>query len=456
MEYLIIGASAAGISAVETIRSVDKNGKITVVSDENYPIYSRCLLSYYLAGAIDEKKLKYRENDFYTKYNVNAIIGKKVEEVLKEKKVQLTGGTSLQFDKLLIATGSRSKTEKIPGAQLEGVFGLRNIEDAKGIEKRLEKTKTAVMLGGGLIGLRAAYALHKRGVKVIVVVKSKQVLSQILDEEGASFVQKEMEKQGIKILTGLSATEIVGNYDVNGVMLENGVKIDCEIVVIGKGVQANTELVKGTDIKTEWGIIVDDELKTTVSDIYSAGDVAQTSDLITGEKTINALWPNAVIQGKIAGLNMAGKNIERSEIPEAPAPVGRGFTPRSGVKYDGSLAMNSIEFFGLPTISYGITKPKGEGYEFIVRKNEIKKNYKKLVLKDNKIIGFVLVGDVDNAGVYGSLLKKKIDVLSIKTGLLENNFNFAKILPLIKEHKDKFFEKEYDEVFPRGINAVKR
>ncbi|MFA5778541.1 MAG: FAD-dependent oxidoreductase [Elusimicrobiota bacterium] len=429
MNYVIIGASAAGISAIESIRETDKNGKITIVSDEDYPIYSRCLLSYYLAGTISEEKLKYRDDDFYKKNNVNAILGKKVELVLPDKKVKLSDSTIVPFDKLLIATGSRSKTEKIPGVQLEGVFGLRNIADAKKIEERLNKTKTAVMLGGGLIGLRAAYALYKKGVKVIVVVKSKQVLSQILDEEGASFVQKEMEKQGIKILTGLSATEIVGNKDVNGVVLENGVKIDCEIVVIGKGVQANTELVKGTDIKTEWGIIVDDELKTTVSDIYSAGDVAKTSDLITGEKTINALWPNAVIQGKIAGLNMAGKNI----------------------KYDGSLAMNSVEFFGLPTISYGITKPKGEGYEFIVRKN-----YKKLVLKDNKIVGFVLAGDVDNAGVYGSLLKKKIDVSSIKTGLLENNFNFAKILPLIKEHKDKFFEKEYDEVFAERINAVKR
>ncbi|PIU82789.1 MAG: NAD(P)/FAD-dependent oxidoreductase [Elusimicrobia bacterium CG06_land_8_20_14_3_00_38_11] len=429
MNYVIIGASAAGISAIESIRETDKNGKITIVSDEDYPIYSRCLLSYYLAGTISEEKLKYRDDDFYKKNNVNAILGKKVELVLPDKKVKLSDSTIVPFDKLLIATGSRSKTEKIPGVQLEGVLGLRNIEDAKKIEVRLDKTKTAVMLGGGLIGLRAAYALHKRGVKVTVVVKSKHVLSQILDEEGASFIQKEMEKQGIKILTGLSATEIVGNKDVNGVVLENGEKIDCEIVVIGKGVQANTELVKGTDIKTERGIIVDDELKTTVSDIYSAGDVAQTSDLITGEKTINALWPNAVIQGKIAGLNMAGKNI----------------------KYDGSLAMNSVEFFGLPTISYGITKPKGEGYEFIV-----KKKYKKFVLKNNKIVGFVLVGDIDNAGVYGSLLRKKIDISSVKNKLLENNFNFAKILPLIKEHKDKFFEKEYDEVFAEQINAVKR
>ncbi|MFH0948162.1 MAG: FAD-dependent oxidoreductase [Elusimicrobiota bacterium] len=425
MNYVIIGASAAGISCVEAIRSIDAEGKITVISDENYPIYSRCLLSYYLAGMIPEEKLKYREDDFYKKYNVHAIIGKTVKSVLpSEKKVKLSDESVLPFDKLLIATGSRSKMENILGVDKEGVFGLRNIEDARGIEKRLKKSKTAVMLGGGLIGLRAAYSLHKTGLNVTVVVKSKHILSQMLDEEGADFIQKKIEKEGIKVLTGLEALEIYGDKEVSGVVLENGEKIDCQIVVIGKGVQANTELVKNTDIKVDWGIIVNEYLQMSVRDIYAAGDVAQTSDLITGESTTNALWPNAVIQGKIAGLNMVGKNI----------------------KYDGSLAMNSVEFFGLPTISYGITKSKGDGYEFIVRKNEIKKNYKKLVLKDNKIVGFVLVGDVDNAGVYGSLLMKKIDISSIKTRLLENNFNFAKILPLIKEHKAKFFEKEYSEI----------
>lgn len=424
MNYLIIGASAAGISAVESIRTIDKKGKITIVSDENYPIYSRCMLSYYLAGSIPEEKLKYREDNFFEKYEVNAIIGKKVRKVLKDKKVELTDGSALSFDKLLIATGSRSKMENIPGIEKEGVFGLRNIDDAKKIEKRLDKTKTAVMLGGGLIGLRAAYALHKRGVKVTVVVRSKHVLSQMLDEEGAGFIQRKIEREGIEVLTGLSAKEILGGKDVTGVMLDNGKKIDCGVVIIGKGVQANIELVQDAGVKTEWGIIVDEFLKTTVSDIYAAGDVAQMNDLVTGESTINALWPDAIIQGRTAGLNMAGKNII----------------------YDGSMAMNSVGFFDLPTISYGITKPKDNNYEILVRKNTISETYKKIVIKDNRIVGFVLVKDVDQAGVYGSLIRKKVDILSIKNELLGNSFNFAKILSLVKKNSEKFSEKEYQEI----------
>ncbi|MFH1540271.1 MAG: FAD-dependent oxidoreductase [Elusimicrobiota bacterium] len=419
MNYLIIGASAAGISCIEAIRSIDKEGKVTVVSNENYPIYSRCLLSYYLAETISEEKLKYRDDDFYKKNNVNTIFGKKVELVLPDKKVKLSDGTIIPYDKLLIATGSHSKMEKILGVQLENVFGLRNIEDAKKIEKDLSKTNIAVILGGGLIGLRAAYALHMRGIKVVIVVKSKYVLSQMLDEEGAMFVQKKIESEGIKIITGFAAKEIYGDKKVSGVVLENGEKINCQIVIIGKGVQANTELVKETDIKTGWGIVVDEYLQTNVRDIYAAGDVVQTNDLITGESTTNAIWPNAVIQGKIAGLNIVGKKI----------------------KYDGSMSMNSIEFFGLPTISCGITKPKTEEYEIL--KNKKQNFYKKIVLKDNRIVGFVLINNIDKAGIYETLIRKKIDVSEIKDKLLENNFNFAKILPLIKKYGDGFFEKEY-------------
>src|SRR3989339_1548698 len=213
MDYIIIGASAAGVSAAETIRQSDPKGKITVVSDENYPIYSRCLLSYYLAGAIPEEKLKYRPDDFFSKLNINAVKGEKVLEITKDKKAVLSGGSKLPFDKLLIATGSRSKMEKIPGVDKKGVFGLRNVNDAKNIDALLGKAKAAVMLGGGLIGLRAAYALHKRGLKGTVVVKSAHILSQMSDAEGAGIVQKKIQEEGISVLTGLSAKEIMGGSE---------------------------------------------------------------------------------------------------------------------------------------------------------------------------------------------------------------------------------------------------
>ncbi|MFN3967077.1 MAG: NAD(P)/FAD-dependent oxidoreductase, partial [Endomicrobiia bacterium] len=412
--------------AAEVIRKLDNSAKIIMVSDENYPIYSRCLLSYYLAGDINEEKLKYRQEDFFEQNFIEPILGKKVLRVEPHKKfVVLEDGSTVEYDKLLIATGSRSKMENIPGKEKYGVFGLRNISDAKQIDTRLGKTKTAVMLGGGLIGLKTAYAVHKRGVKVIVVVKSPHILSQIMDKEAAEIVQKHISQQGIEIQTNLAAKEILGSHqEVEGVKLENDTVIECELIIVGKGVQPNIELAKDTEIKTNYGIVVNEYLQTSIDDIYAAGDVAECKDLISGNYTINALWPNAVLQGKIAGYNMVLGNTK---------------------KYDGSLAMNSVDFFNLPVITCGVTK-RNENIEVLVTKNERKCIYKKFLIKNGCLIGFVLIGDIQQAGVYNSLVRKKVDITKIKEYLTSPKFDFAKILPLVKDNKDKFFEHEYSEI----------
>ncbi len=425
--YVIIGTSAAGVSAAEVIRKLDKTAKIIMVSDENYPVYSRCLLSYYLANDIPEEKLKYRDEKFFDQNSIDPVLGKKVVKIEPQKKVVLLeDGSKIEYDTLLIATGARAKLENIPGKEKYGVFGLRTISDAKQINTRLNKTKTAVMLGGGLIGLKAAYAVHKRGTEVVVVVKSPHILSQIMDSEPAEIVQKHISQKGIQIQTNLAAVEILGsNQEVEGVKLENNTVIQCELIIVGKGVQPNIELVKDTEVKTNYGIVVNEYLQTSVDNIYAAGDVAESNDLISGNLTINALWPNAVIQGKIAGYNMVLGNTK---------------------KYDGTLAMNSVEFFGLPVITCGVTKQKDETIEVLVTKNENKPVYKKFFIKNGVLIGFVLIGDVEQAGVYNSLVRKKVDITKIKESLVSEKFDFAKILPLVNANKEKFFEPEYCEI----------
>ncbi|MFC1511278.1 NAD(P)/FAD-dependent oxidoreductase [Candidatus Margulisiibacteriota bacterium] len=425
MRYVIIGGSAAGINAIEAIRSVDPKGKITLVSDEQDSLYSRCLITYYLAGAIPEEKLKYRAEDFFAKHNVETVLGEKVKKVNgKDKTVKLTNGKAVSFDKLLIAAGASPKMmERLRDGEMvrKRVLGIRGIEDIRNIKRLLNNVKTVAILGGGLIGLRAAYALNACGKDVKVIVKSNRVLSQMLDEGGAALIQKRIEEKGIEVMTGVAVKEVVGDKAVTGLILDNGEKLDCQLVIVGKGVSPNIDLVNKKEIKTDWGILVNDYLQTSLSDIYAAGDCAQSKDLLTGESTINALWPCAVQQGKIAGLNMAGKRKQ----------------------YQGSMAMNSVEFFGLPTISLGITRPRGEGYEVLSKKVASKDQYKKMVLRDNRIVGVVLVGDIDKAGIYGSLMQKKVDVSLIKQWLLDDNFNFAKILPVIGENKDRFAEKAY-------------
>ncbi len=420
MKYVIIGASAAGISAAEAIRKSDKKADIVVVSDEAFPLYSRCLLTYLIAGAITEEELYFKNKDFYEANNIRTYLGKKALSLNAEKKiVSLDDGTELSYDKLLIATGATPKSVDIPGIDKKGVFTVRKLEDARAILKMLERVREVAVLGGGLIGLRDAYALCQKQKQVTVVVKSPQILSQMVDKEAAGMLAVTLEKKGIKIRTHLAAKEILGKDSAEGILLDNGKRLPCQLVIIGKGVRPNTELASCAGLKVESGIVVDEYLRTSNKDIFAAGDVAETYDIVRNEKRINALWPCAVEQGKIAGLNMAGKRTA----------------------YEGSLSMNSVDFFGVGSISMGLTQPTEEGYEIITRKG--KNRYKKFVLRNNRIVGAVFLGDIKSAGIVATLIKNKVEVSDIKHILAEDNFDYAKIMPLVKSHEDKFKEDEY-------------
>ena len=424
MQYAIIGSSAAGISAIEAIRTKDKTSKIIVVSDEKKPLYSRCLISYLLAGTIDEKNIWYRKDNFFKANKVDALLGIKAEEInVKKKEISLSNKEKIKFDKLLIATGASPKLEDIPGIDKKGVFPLRTIGHAIEIQAMLDKVKGVAILGGGLIGLRAAYALKNRGKDTSVFVKSSSILSQIIDKDAADLMQRRIEGKGIKIFTGVAAKEVAGSGSVNGVVLDNGSKHGCELVIIGKGVSPNIGIAKDAGIKTNWGIVSDEFLKTSSEDIFSAGDVTETNDIALEESSINAIWPAACEQGRIAGLNMAGGNET----------------------YEGSLAMNSIEFFGLPVISVGITRPKSGAYKEIIKKDAGKNIYKKIVLKDGIIVGVIFVNSIENIGVIAALIKNKTDVSSVKDIILESYFDYAKITPLIKKAKKGFRDPEFKE-----------
>ena len=424
MNYVIIGGSAAGISCIEGIRQTDKKSKITLISDEKFPLYSRCLLSYLLAGVINESNLNFKPTDFFEKNNVEAMLGVRANSINPTAKIVTTNNKKkIEFDKLLIATGARSKMLDIPGVDKKGVFALRTVKDSRDINAMLKGARTAVVLGGGLIGLRAAYALNNRGIIVKVIVKSKQIFSQVLDVVAANLIQGRVEQKGITVMKGLAAKEILGKDSVEGVILDDGTKLECDLVVIGKGVEPNLELTKTSGVKVKWGIVVDDYLQTSVQDIFAAGDVAETNDITSGEAILNAIWPAAIEQGKIAGKNMAGKKV----------------------KYNGSVAMNSVEFFGLPVISMGTTKPKTEGYEQLSVINEKDITYKKVILKDDIIRGFISVGKVENSGVYNALLKNKVAITEIKDVLLHERFNYAKAMPLVKKNKEKFNKEEFKD-----------
>lgn len=419
MDYVIIGNCAAGVNAIEGIRSLDKNVNIRVITDENYPAYCRCLISEYLAGTYDENKLLFRKKDFYRKKNIDLILGKHVTGVKpKEKKVVLSNGRQMKYDKLLIAAGSSPVPLGIEGEDKKGVFHFRTLDDARGIANFLSKGIRVAVFGGGFIGLKAAYALKKRGIEAEVIVKSPRILSQVLDADSADIAGRWLRENGMKIRTDTGPDRILGDKEVEGVLFDNGEKLDCQVVIAGKGVKANTDFLNNSGIKTHRGVITDEYLQTNVKDIYAAGDVAETRSLLTGEYTVTPLWTSAAEQGKVAGINMAG----------------------SKKKYPGSIPANSIDFFGLPFIAVGHVRFKeGEGIEEKVIEKKEKYIYKKAFIKGNRLLGVVLIGRIENAGVYLALIRKKADISSIRDDLLEDSFNYGRAAGLL-EDKEGFRE----------------
>jgi len=414
VRYVIVGSSAAGIAAVEAIRRSDERGSVTVVSDEPSPLYSRCLLSYYLAGTIDASGLAYRSSEFFGEMRVDARLSTKAESVDVSRQVLVCErGAEIPYDQLLIATGASAKIPRsIPA--VKGVFVLRTIADAVAIRATAESAHHAVVLGGGLIGMKAAFGLSKRGLHVTVIVRSRYVLSQMIDADAARIVMDGLREHGISVLTGADvAGTDVRDGRLIGVTLdppaEGGGSLPCDILIVAKGVQANCGLVEGTGIECHAGIVTDSTQRTNIENVFAAGDVAETLDAATGERSVNALWTCAVQQGKTAGFNMAGR--ER--------------------RYDGSLGMNSINFPGADLISFGVTNPPADSdYEVLVDRRVDQGVYKKLVLRENRVKGLILVNRIDAAGVLLSLLRSRADVSGFEDALLSDRFSYAQILAL--------------------------
>lgn len=406
MHYVIIGNSAAGIFAAETIRGLDPAGKITMISKENNIPYSRCLTSYYIGKEIDEDRIYIRNPNFYVETGIE-FIAQNVEQVDDQKKcIILQSGEVIHYDKLLIATGSSPAMLPIEGRELEGVFQLRTLEDARKIIDYSPKVKEAVVNGAGLVGLKGAHALHQLGIKVTIVVNSR-IMSRSIDATTGSMITEFLERDGYQVIYNHKLTKILGENKVEGILLNSGKEIPCQMVLEAAGVRPNTSLVLKSGVKVNKGIIVDQQMQTSVQDIYAAGDVVETYDLVWKDNRINALWPHATAQGIIAGSNMAG--AERY--------------------YDGSIGLNSVSFSGVGVVSAGmIDVPKGEGK--ILSFSDNASCYRKFIMKEDRLVGMILVGDIEGAGILTSLIRKRAKVdLDILTQWLTSPVRYQGYFP---------------------------
>ena len=400
-KYLLIGNSAGGIGAAEAIREVDREGSITIVSDEPYPCYSRPLISRFLTAERDLDGILFRSTGFYEENSVNARLGRQVKHLdLAGKTAELDDGKTAAWEKLLLAPGGKPVELDIGGAGTRGVFTFTKLDDAKAIMDYLEGgSREAAVVGAGLIAISVTEALIKMGVKVHLIVRSR-IMKSILDEQASAIAEESLKTSGVDVIKGTTVSEIRGQETVTGVMLEDGQVVPCGMVIMAVGVETRVALLEGTDIEINSGILVDKAMMTSHPDVYACGDAAEAYDFIRGDSRINPLWPNAYIGGRVAGHNMAGKKDECK----------------------GLTSMNSISCSGLDIVSAGLVDPPSEDeYEVMSCWQEGK--YRRLNLKGNVIVGMVCIGDIDRSGILLGLMRDRVEV---------NSFKEKRILTLIE------------------------
>lgn len=388
MNYVIIGNSAAAIGTISGIREFDSTGKITVISDEKYHTYSRPLISYWLQGKVSDKNIYYRPADFYENNGVETVLGKKVTKIdTANKAVMLEDGLSVPYDKLMVATGSKPFVPPMNGLDKVHYHTFMSYDSVKAIRSEAKEGMKVLIIGAGLIGLKAAEALSAYKAKITVVDMADRILPSILDVRAGQKMQKHIEEQGVKFILGTSAE----NFTEHSAKLKNGVTVDFDMLIIAVGVRPNTELVGDAGGKVERGIITDMTQKTTLDDVYAAGDCTVSYDASSDTEKILALLPNAYMQGEVAGRNMAGREFY----------------------YVNAIPMNAIGFFGLHIITAG----SYDGEEYV---EETENTYKKLVFRENMLKGYILMGDVKRAGIYTSMIKERIELGEVNVDMLKD------------------------------------
>jgi len=402
MRMIIIGKGPSSISAIEAIRNIDQEVEIFVISDENNPPYSPTLLPDYLLNK-EKEVLFWKGKDFFSRMNVHAILGEKATKIFPEENKLLTQSKKeFTYDKLLLAAGAFVTIPKIKGLDKKGIFSFKTLEDTENILNWLgkERVKRAVVIGAGFIGLDAAIVLKQKGLDVKVVEILDHVLPAMLDKEMGEHAIGILEKKGIQILCEEKVVEIKGKKKVNKVILESGKELKCEIVILAAGVKPNLSFIDGK-LKTGRGIIVNQYLQTSIENVFAAGDIIEFEDKITEERRVNAIHPNAVIQGRVAGKNIIGQRE----------------------KYSGLEGINIIKIFDLPIVSAGAMQGN------VIRKFE-EGEYRKFYVKDKRIVGLQFVGSTDKAGIYYSLMGKHESLEGKERLIFDERFNYGYMLTL--------------------------
>jgi len=365
-KYLIIGNGVAGTMAADSIRQNDADGEIIIVTDEDLPFYYRVRLPDLIGGRATESELIVKKKDWYTEKNISLKLNTRITAADPEKKkVHTAGGESLAYDRLLLANGSHPFIPPIKGSDMKGVFTIHTVNDVRLVSAEAEGVDEVLLIGGGLLGLEAANALHRLGKNITVVEFFPRLLPRQLDNEGATRLQRYFEDRGFSFRLGATTREIQGSESIKQVVLENGAVLHAEIVIISAGVRPSLELAQMLALKTDKGVIVDKHMQTSDADIFAAGDVIEFDGRTYG------IWSAAMEQGKIAGTNISGGNAT----------------------YEGTTLSNILKVAGIDLASAGEIDVENRYKSKTVATDDI---YKKVVIDNTRAIGCIMLGNMKN------------------------------------------------------------
>ncbi len=398
MQHVIIGAGPAGVIAAETLRKTDPSCSIKLIGDETEPPYSRMALPYYLIDDIDEAGTYLRKSDtHYEDLDIEIIRDRAASVDPDAHTLELESGATVNFDKLLIATGSHPIRPPIPGLDSPGVHSCWTLEDGRNIAQNASKGSDVILMGAGFIGCIILEALAERGVNLTVIEMEDRMVPRMMNQTAGNLIKQWCLDKGVSVLTSTRVEAIEQDAGRLSVKLDNGEQLGADVVISATGVRANTGFLEGSGIETDFGVLVNDRLQSSHPDVYAAGDVCQGRDFSTGEFSVQAIQPTAADHGRIAAMNMCGRDT----------------------RHQGSVNMNVLDTMGLVSTSYGLWMgvEGGESAELVDAEGY---RYISLQFQDDVLVGAQALGLTNHVGVLRGLIQTKLKLGKWKDHLLHD------------------------------------
>ncbi len=402
MKYVVVGNGVAGVTTAQAIVQADAHGETHIFGREPYPYYRRPQLWELIAGRIEQEAIFYRPAEWYAERSIHLHLGAEVVALdPAAHRIVLADGSPVEYDRLLLATGGRSFIPSCEGSDKEGVFALRTLDDALAIKAYAQKVSTALVIGGGLLGLETARALITAGLKVTVVEFFPYLLPRQLDAEGAQVLQALLEAQGLAIVTGGTTEAILGSPCADCIRLKDNRVLPGEMVLFSTGMRSETGLAQAAGLQVNKGVIVNEYLQTSAPDVYAAGDVAEFNGVVYG------IIPPAIEQARIAAANMVA--------------------PGSAI-YAGSIPSTTLKVAGAEVTTLGEALAADEGHTILRRTDVAGGRYRKFVLREGRIVGAILLNEPERARPTAQLIEKGIDVSAHTERLLDDDFDLKSLL----------------------------